>query len=324
MSDPLTEVATAVVNIRVVPGHVAEFVDWQNEMNDVVSHFDGFVSTNVVTPADPAHDDFVIIYQFASARQLKAWMDSGQRLGMLDKITDALVGAGATSIVIGGAVSKAAPEPVTAVITVHVRPGADEQYRDWQRRIAELMAQQRGHLGTNVQEPIHGLQEDWVIMTKFDTEEHLSQWINSRARARMLSEAEPLVETSSVRRVRTSFDGWFPFTAGQRPPRNWQQTALVLLALFPVVCLELVFLNPFLAWMPESPATFIGNAISVALTGFILVPLAASAFRRWLVPNASRARLWTGSLIVLAGFAISIVVMEFLFRGVKIPSINGF
>lgn len=44
-------------------------------------------------------------------------------------------------------------------------------------------------------------------MTKFDTEEHLSQWMNSRSRARMLSEAEPLVEASSVRRARTSFDG---------------------------------------------------------------------------------------------------------------------
>lgn len=45
-------------------------------------------------------------------------MDSGQRHEMLDKIKDAMVGAAATSIVIGGADSKAAPEPVTAVITV--------------------------------------------------------------------------------------------------------------------------------------------------------------------------------------------------------------
>ena len=318
MTDPRTEVATAVVNCRVVPGRVAEFLTWQNQMNQVVSTFDGFVSTNVVKPADPINDDFVIIYQFDSAHQLKLWMDSDQRAAMLEKIEPATVGDGATSIVLGGSQSEVAPEPVTAVITVRVRPGADQQYREWQHRMAELMAEQDGHMGTNVQEPIAGLQDDWVIMTKFDTEENLSAWLNSRIRARMLSEAEPLVETSNVRRARTSFDGWFPFTYGQRPPRNWQQSALVLLTLFPLVCLEIAFLNPILSWLPLSPATFIGNAVSVAVTGFLLIPLAAAAVRRWLIPNASKTRLWTGGLIVLAGYAISIVVMQLLFEFMKI------
>lgn len=321
MAKDSTDVATAVVNVRVLPGRDKEFLDWQTTMNEAVSAFDGFLSTNVVTPTDPVNDDFVIIYQFTSAWQLKAWMDSPRRHEMLETIKGTEAGSETTSIVVGGAGSSTVPEPVTAVITVRVRVGADEQYRDWQRRMAELMAKQPGHLGTNVQTPIRGLQEDWVIMTKFDTEEHLSQWLKSPARSKMLSEIQPLIETSTVREARTSFDGWFPFTAGQRPPRAWQQSALVLLTLYPIVVLEMLFLNPLLMWIWPGISTFIGNAISVSLTGFILIPLAARAFGWWLLPNASRARLWTGAVILVVAYTILIVVMEHLFNFVHVPPI---
>lgn len=324
MANARPDAATAVVNVRVLPGRDKDFLAWQHKMNEAVSQFAGFVSTDVVTPSDPVNDDFVIIYQFATPWQLKAWMDSPERQHMLQRFETSLVGPESTTVVVGGTDTQVGPEPVTALITVRVRVGADQPYREWQGRMAELMARQRGHLGTHIQEPIRGLQDDWVIMSKFDTEEHLSAWINSRARAQMLGEIQPLIETSSIRKARTSFDGWFPFVDGTRPPRAWQQSALVLLTLFPIVCLELVFVDPLLAWLLPAPATFVGNVISVALTGFIFVPLAAAAFRWWLVPNASRTRMWAGGLILIAGYAVSIVAMQLLFDHVTIAPFRGF
>lgn len=309
--------ATAVVNVRVRPGHDEEFLKWQNKINEAVSQFDGFISTDIVTPANPLQDDFVILYQFASAWQLKQWMDSPARQRLLDQIAEWTEGGQATNVVMGGTTSQTMSKPVTGVITVRIRAGSGEQYREWQDRMTALMAKQKGYLGSNVQEPITGLQDSWVIMTKFDSDTHLTEWLESKKRANMLAEIEPIVESSSVRHARTSFDGWFPFANGQRPPRAWQQSALVLLVLFPVVSLEVIFLNPLLKFLLSAPATFVGNLISVSLTGFILIPVAASAFRFWLVPGATRLRLWVGSLILIVLYAVTIAAMQFLFDRVN-------
>ena len=70
-----------------------------------------------------------------------------------------------------------------------------------------------------------------------------------------------------------------------KPPNMWKTACLVLLTLFPVVMLELRFLNPHLATLNPAVRTFIGNAISVALTTWPLMPLAIWGFHAWLFPE---------------------------------------
>ena len=48
---------------------------------------------------------------------------------------------------------------------------------------------------------------------------------------------------------------------------------IVLLTLFPVVMLELLYLSPLLHSLAMAVATSIGNLLSVAATGFVLIPL---------------------------------------------------
>ena len=64
----------------------------------------------------------------------------------------------------------------------------------------------------------------------------------------MVKESEDLVQGFHAQRVDTSFPGWVrndPTTG--KPPNMWKTACLVLLTLFPVVMLELRFLNPQLA-----------------------------------------------------------------------------
>jgi antibiotic biosynthesis monooxygenase (ABM) superfamily enzyme len=89
----------------------------------------------------------------------------------------------------------------------------------------------------------------------------------------------------------------------------WKTAALVLLTLFPVVMIELKFLNPHLRGLPPSVATFIGNAISVLLTTWPLMPLAIRAFRPWLFPEDQPPGLVAAMPVILLGcYAIEIAV----------------
>ena len=89
---------------------------------------------------------------------------------------------------------------------------------------------------------------------------------------------------------------------------------IVLLTLYPIVMLEQMFLNPLLQSMDMAEAIFIGNTLSVAATGFLLIPLALRAFEWWLLPRPNNS--WeaeaAGIRLLVGLYALSVVVFAWL------------
>ena len=59
---------------------------------------------------------------------------------------------------------------------------------------------------------------------------------------------------------------------------------------------------------------FIGNAISVAITGFLLIPWASKLLNWWLVPPESSAakRTAIGAGLVIGLYAVSVIIFAIL------------
>ncbi len=89
---------------------------------------------------------------------------------------------------------------------------------------------------------------------------------------------------------------------------------IVLLTLYPIVMLEQMFLNPLLYSLGMAEAIFIGNLLSVAATGFVLIPLALRAFEWWLLPSPNDStRVEAAGIALIVGlYALSIVVFALL------------
>jgi uncharacterized protein len=84
-----------------------------------------------------------------------------------------------------------------------------------------------------------------------------------------------------------------------------------LLGLFPIVMLELKYLNPILAdlGLNSSVATFVGNLISVALTSFFTMPWSVRGLGWWLFPKTASAAVNVRGIALLALFyAITILL----------------
>jgi antibiotic biosynthesis monooxygenase (ABM) superfamily enzyme len=75
-----------------------------------------------------------------------------------------------------------------------------------------------------------------------------------------------------------------------------------------------MFLNPLLQSLDMAEAIFIGNTLSVAATGFLLIPLALRAFEWWLLPrpNDSLKGEVAGIALIVVLYALSIVVFAWL------------
>ena len=303
-------VATAVTAVQVRQGQEGAFASWLAQLNETVATFPGYISAVVIPPVPPVQSDWVMVQRFQTLEQLRAWLDSDARRSLLDKSTSLLVDEGTTNV-IEGAHSDSPSDMVTEIITVSVKPGMEEAYRDWVDRIRHVEARFPGYQGLQLQPPIPGLQDDWVSLLRFDTTEHLNAWLESDARREALREAETFVDRTREQQVATAFSGWFAFgdTPGQVPPA-WKQSMIVLLTLYPVVMLELLFLNPLLHSLQLSFSNFIGNAISVAATGFVLIPLAIRALDWWVFrgPDDPPREEAAGIALVVGGYVLSIAV----------------
>jgi len=308
------KVATAVSTVRVRRGEEGAFAVWLTELNETVASFSGYISAVVIPPVPPLQSDWVMVQRFQTIQQLGAWFASDARSSLLAKGTSLLVDEGTTNVIEAASTEPSPHDMVTEIITVSVKPGMEEAYRDWVDRIRQMEAKFPGYQGLQLQPPIPGLQEDWVSLLRFDTSEHLNAWLGSDARRAALREVEPFIDERD-QQVATAFSGWFTFgdVPGRVPP-NWKQAMVVLLALFPVVMLELLYLSPLLRALDLAVATFIGNLLSVAALTWALVPWANRAFEWWLrpMPNASPRVEAAGVALIISLYVLSVVVFALI------------
>jgi hypothetical protein len=194
------------------------------------------------------------------------------------------------------------PAPVAAVISTRVKPAREAEYLAWERKIAAAQSKAPGLLGYRFEPPVPGVQEDFVAVLRFDSEANLNAWLQSPERHKLIEEAAPLTEEFHARLARTGFEQWFRDDSGQAPAAVWKMDMVVLLLLYPIVFLFGVFVHTPLFMgtlkLPFPVALFLGNVVSVVMTGF-LVPVVAERLGWWLRPtkNVARTNLLGAGLI---------------------------
>lgn len=70
------EGVSVVVRRRVDPDRIEAFESWLAGIIEVASGFEGHQGAQVLRPPDPARQDYVLLFRFASPAQLAAWQSS--------------------------------------------------------------------------------------------------------------------------------------------------------------------------------------------------------------------------------------------------------
>ncbi len=300
---------TIVTQTRVLPGFEEAFAVWQEQTSASIAALPGFLGQTLMRPSPPAQVDWVILQRFESSAAAIAWLNSPARLARIAGAQSMLVGRDDVHIVPDGA-SGVLP---AAVISTRIKPGQELAYRAWEQRIASAQTRAPGFQGYRFEPPIPGVQDDWLSILRFDSEENLQAWLNSPERKALLAEAEPFTEEFHARIARSGFDQWFAGgSAKGPPPAVWKQNMIVLMLLYPVVYLfGIAVQNPVLmgwAGLAFPVALFIGNVVSVALLNY-LVPWASGRFGWWLSPAApARGVDLRGAAIIATIYAALLAV----------------
>jgi uncharacterized protein len=267
----------------------------------------------VPPPSGKPELPWTIIVNFDSEASLAAWKQSAERGKILGEVVPLVDGGNFGETVSTDGTGAIPGTEVTEVIFSKVRPGMADRYREWAARIQAAQAKYRGYRGMYLQPPAGGGDGHWTSILRYDSAEHLEAWMNAPERRAFLSETREFIESEELIRLATAFPGWVPIDpmTGEGPP-NWKAAMLVLLGLFPIVMLEMKFLSPILAnlGIHASLGTFIGNAISVALTSFLTMPLFVNWFGWWLFPKGDASAVTLkGAGILCVLFALEVIAL---------------
>lgn len=309
--------AVLILTARVLPGRDQAFFAWQSEYGRLVGTFRGFISSDIIPPAQPESREWTLILNFRARKDLEEWRAFPGHAEAAGGARPFLEEGGFAETVPSEGFGENPGANVTEVIFTRIRPGMDEAYREWAARIQAVQAQFSGYRGTYLQPPASAGSRLWTTLLRYDTTGELEAWMNSPERAALLKESMVFVEDSEFLRLAASFPGWVPVNpkGGQAAP-NWKIALLVLLGLFPIVMLEKRFLHPALSGLAwgDSADTFLANALSVALTSFIAVPLCIRWFGWWLFPEDAdpRTSALKGAGLLAVIFALEIAFFAWL------------
>ena len=312
LNSPAVLIATA----KIRPGCEEAFAAWKGRHDAALAAFSGFRSSDILPPGEP-DGAWTILLNFDSREQLTAWQCSARRASILAELTPLVIGGNLGEVMQAESPDTAQPgTTVTQVIFSQIKPGMEDAYRAWVARMQDAQARYPGYQGTYLQPPGPG-GTHWITMLRFASPEQLNAWLAAPERAALLEEARDFIEREELTRLATSFPGWVRIDpkTGEGPP-NWKTALLVLLGLYPIVALELLYLNPLLGGLAPALGMFVGNVLSVAATTYLTMPLFVRAFEGWLFA-AKRSGLRTtaqGLALLAAIFAGEIGCVAWLFR----------
>jgi uncharacterized protein len=308
---PKAAAVTIVTQTRVAPDKTAAFARWQDRVSKIVASRPGFVKQTVMPPAPPGQADWVILQSFNDAESALAWLRSDERQSLMADAQPMLVGQDDVHL-LSNSEAGVLPAPASAVISTRIRPGQEDAYRAWERRIAAAQARAPGFQGYRFEPPIPGVQEDWLTILRFDSEANLQAWLNSPERKKLVQEADSFTEEYHTRIVRTGFDQWFEVRGSNAPsPPAWKQNMIVLMTLYPVVfSITALFEHPLLVQqfkMPHWAALFVDNVLSVLVLS-LLTPWASRQLNWWLKPaQQNRSSILAGAALVVGIYALCLL-----------------
>ena len=175
----------------------------------------------------------------------------------------------------------------TVVITHRVRENKHPEYERWLGEIAPRCKASPGCLDWQIVRPIPGLTETFTVVIRFDTVDHLKQWIDSPERARLIEQARPLLVTGDDFYISSGLDFWFtPTGAKAKIPVRWKQYLLTWSAIYPLALGVPSLVVPALngAGAPNSLPlnTLVITGVVVFLMVYVVMPRYTRLMRRWL------------------------------------------
>jgi len=175
----------------------------------------------------------------------------------------------------------------SVVITHQIKEGKQQEYENWLNEIGPLCRNATGHLDWQIIRPIPTLTSTYNVIIRFDSTEHLKDWMNSQERSRLIEKAIHLLDNGDNYSISSGLDFLFaPLEGKTRVPLRWKQYLATWSAIYPLsVGIPLIVL-PILRKLGIPSYRFIDSLLIsgtiVLLMVYLVMPYYTKLFKKWL------------------------------------------
>jgi antibiotic biosynthesis monooxygenase (ABM) superfamily enzyme len=185
---------------------------------------------------------------------------------------------------IGHIQSLPADNPGTVSVSRRVLPGKEAEYEEWVHGIAEAATVFEGHQGLNILRPSAQTGGRYVLIYRFDSDDHARGWEESEVRAHWIAKLEGIAEGEDERKRVTGLEVWFDLPevpAAPHAPRHKMALVLIVVVFCLVFPLQ-VFLGPQLGGLPRWVQSLTIVSIQVLLMTYLVMPRVTAILKPWL------------------------------------------
>ena len=173
------------------------------------------------------------------------------------------------------------------VITHRVRGDKHPDYERWLEEIAPRCKESPGNLDLHIVRPIPSITDTYTVIIRFDTTEHLKQWMTSAERGRLIAKAKPLLASGDDFYISSGLDFWFtPAGASTTIPVRWKQFLITWSAIYPLVLCVPYALAPLFRFFGiagfQPATTLVVTAFVVFCMIYIIMPWYTRVVQKWL------------------------------------------
>lgn len=190
----------------------------------------------------------------------------------------------------------------SSVIVHRVPVDSVDCFMEWQRGITQVATSFPGYQTTDIYPPTEDGLLEWVVIIHFDTSEALQRWLHSVERSEWTAKLHGAIANFRLKTLSTGFGPWFAGFVNKpegRLPPAWKIALTVLLGLYPTVMLLTLVISPHLSWLGLALSMLIGNALSVSILQWAVMPRLNAWLAPWLQANTDKEKALSISGLVL-------------------------
>ncbi|BBM03132.1 antibiotic biosynthesis monooxygenase [Microbulbifer sp. GL-2] len=306
--------ASVMISQNIPADRDCEYCQWHEKFTDIALHCEGLIEASLFEPIMGTQEEWVQLFQFEAVEQLNSFLNKGEFRSTLTACEKEFGKKIRQQAIVN---TKQMTVPVTIVVFQRVKPDHMRDYKKWLETIGGAAAERPGFIGRELIKPIKGLQDDWVIIIRFDSEDNLNLWLSSSIHKKLMKESESFLERVQYQKIGRGFEDWLAHARGVKSntlPPQWKMAMLIILALYPIIMLISIWILPLMEGWVSALSVFVSSIISVSVLTWVAMPIVTRVFGFWLSGGvqAKKSVTFLGATTVIFLYMLTILIFVLL------------
>lgn len=177
--------------------------------------------------------------------------------------------------------------PFTVVVSHFVKPGKENEFELALKDVLDQAKKYEGYQGIQTLQMSTKVENEYILMIRFDSETHYQVWAASGTRTQWAQELKAYITKESQIRFEEGLEFWFsllqPSTA--IPPKKWKMALLTWMVIYPSVLTLSTLAGIYLNFLPLFVRMLLVSMTLVSLMTYVIMPKITTLFASWIFRN---------------------------------------